>query len=33
MAFNDYKNISQVQQEFRITYYEEYFITAQEREP
>ncbi len=33
MAFSDYKNIAQVQQEFTITYHEEHFITAQEREP
>ncbi|MDI6791538.1 MAG: hypothetical protein QME81_01545 [bacterium] len=33
MAFSDYKNIAQVQQEFKITYHEEHFITVQEKEP
>ena len=33
MAFSDYKNISQVQKEFRIRYQEENFITSQEVEP
>ncbi len=33
MAFSDYKNIEQVQKKFHITYNEESFIQAQEREP
>jgi hypothetical protein len=33
MAFSDYKNISQVQKEFGITYREESFIIAQRIEP
>ena len=33
MAFSDYKNIGQVQQQFRIIYREENFITTQHIEP
>jgi len=33
MAFSDYRNISQVQKEFKIRYHEERFITAQDIEP
>lgn len=33
MAFSDYKNIGQVQQEFKIKYSEADFIAAQEHEP
>ncbi len=33
MACSDYKNIAQVQQEFKMTYHEEHVITAQEKEP
>ena len=33
MAFRDYKHISQVQQEFQITAYEENFLEAQAKEP
>ncbi len=33
MAFSDYRNISQVQKEFKIRYHEERFITAQDVEP
>lgn len=32
MAFSDYKNMAQVQQDFRITYHEENFIVAQDKE-
>ena len=33
MAFSDYKHISQVQQQFQITYREERFIIAQNVQP
>ena len=33
MAFSDYKNISQVQKEFEITYQEQNFIVAPRVEP
>ncbi len=33
MAFSDYKNIAQVQEEFGIKYQEENFIVAQDIEP
>ena len=33
MAFSDYKNIAQVQQEFQITYREEHFIPEREKQP
>ena len=33
MAFSDYKNVSQVQQEFKIKYAEANFVAAQEHQP
>lgn len=33
MAFSDYKNVSQIQQQFKIKYREDNFITSQESEP
>ncbi|MGH9754747.1 MAG: hypothetical protein ACREA2_18370 [Blastocatellia bacterium] len=33
MAFSDYINVSQIQQQFKIKYQEDNFMTPQEREP
>src|SRR5262245_36615949 len=33
MAFSDYKNVSQIQQQFKIKYHEDNFVAPQEREP